>query len=181
VRSEFRVLLRSDECTEPAASPVPSFSPNTQQEAHRAIRSDVRRGSDDLGTRPVGRREAVPAKDRLVSWLSVICLRGLLTAPPFATPKGVPFPKHFQSTCRAILRRLFRVYAHIYYEHFDQICALGIEGEPADVATSCLSRPLVRPVAFADGLPSSRSPSQSPPEHQLPPLFPLCHRVPARR
>jgi MOB kinase activator 1 len=27
------------------------------------------------------------------------------------------------------LRRLFRVYAHIYYEHFDQICALGIEGQ----------------------------------------------------
>lgn len=23
------------------------------------------------------------------------------------------------------------MYAHIYYEHFDQICALGIEGEPA--------------------------------------------------
>jgi hypothetical protein len=42
---------------------------------------------------------------------------------------GVPFPKNFLSTCKTILRRLFRVYAHIYYEHFDQICALGIEGE----------------------------------------------------
>ncbi|KAH8080198.1 Mob1/phocein [Filobasidium floriforme] len=40
---------------------------------------------------------------------------------------GVPFPKNFLSTCKTILRRLFRVYAHIYYEHFDQICALGIE------------------------------------------------------
>lgn len=42
---------------------------------------------------------------------------------------GVPFPKNFLSTCKTILRRLFRVYAHIYYEHFDQICALGIEGQ----------------------------------------------------
>jgi MOB kinase activator 1 len=29
---------------------------------------------------------------------------------------------------RTIVRRLFRVYAHIYTNHFDQICALGIEG-----------------------------------------------------
>jgi MOB kinase activator 1 len=41
---------------------------------------------------------------------------------------GVPFPRNYSSVCRTILRRLFRVYAHIYYEHFDQICALGIEG-----------------------------------------------------
>ncbi|KAI5453049.1 Mitotic exit network component [Naganishia albida] len=40
---------------------------------------------------------------------------------------GVPFPRNYSSVCRTILRRLFRVYAHIYYEHFDQICALGIE------------------------------------------------------
>jgi MOB kinase activator 1 len=41
---------------------------------------------------------------------------------------GVPFPRNYSTVCRTILRRLFRVYAHIYYEHFDQICALGIEG-----------------------------------------------------
>ena len=33
------------------------------------------------------------------------------------------------TTAKTILRRLFRVYAHIYHSHFDQICALGIEGE----------------------------------------------------
>jgi hypothetical protein len=33
------------------------------------------------------------------------------------------------NTAKTILRRLFRVYAHIYHQHFDQICALGIEGE----------------------------------------------------
>ncbi len=41
---------------------------------------------------------------------------------------GVPFPRTFKDTVRTIVRRLFRVYAHIYSNHFDQICALGIEG-----------------------------------------------------
>jgi len=41
---------------------------------------------------------------------------------------GVPFPRNFRETVRTIVRRLFRVYAHIYSNHFDQICALGIEG-----------------------------------------------------
>lgn len=41
---------------------------------------------------------------------------------------GVPFPRNFKDTARTIVRRLFRVYAHIYSNHFDQICALGIEG-----------------------------------------------------
>lgn len=41
---------------------------------------------------------------------------------------GVPFPKNFRSICQTVLRRLFRVYGHIYASHFDQICALGIEG-----------------------------------------------------
>jgi MOB kinase activator 1 len=41
---------------------------------------------------------------------------------------GVKFPPTFMATAKTILRRLFRVYAHIYHSHFDQICALGIEG-----------------------------------------------------
>lgn len=42
---------------------------------------------------------------------------------------GVKFPSTFLTTAKTILRRLFRVYAHIYHSHFDQICALGIEGK----------------------------------------------------
>lgn len=42
----------------------------------------------------------------------------------------MPFPKSFQAICQTILRRLFRIYGHIYASHFDQICALGIEGAP---------------------------------------------------
>ena len=41
---------------------------------------------------------------------------------------GVPFPKNFKDTIRTLFRRLFRVYAHLYSNHFDHICALGIEG-----------------------------------------------------
>lgn len=41
---------------------------------------------------------------------------------------GMPFPKNFRDTVKTIVRRLFRVYAHIYSNHFDHICALGIEG-----------------------------------------------------
>ena len=45
------------------------------------------------------------------------------------THPGAPFPKGFRDTVRTIFRRLFRVYAHLYSNHFDQICALGIEGK----------------------------------------------------
>lgn len=41
---------------------------------------------------------------------------------------GVPFPRNFKDTVKTICRRLFRVYAHLYSNHFEQICALGIEG-----------------------------------------------------
>ncbi|WWC98885.1 hypothetical protein V866_005779 [Kwoniella sp. B9012] len=40
---------------------------------------------------------------------------------------GKRFPPTFMNTAKTILRRLFRVYAHIYHSHFDQVCALGIE------------------------------------------------------
>jgi len=46
----------------------------------------------------------------------------------FPSSIGVPFPRTFRETVRTIFRRLFRVYGHIYSSHFDQICALGIEG-----------------------------------------------------
>jgi hypothetical protein len=47
---------------------------------------------------------------------------------PLMKGVGVSFPRAFKDTVRTIVRRLFRVYAHIYSNHFDQICALGIEG-----------------------------------------------------
>lgn len=46
--------------------------------------------------------------------------------PPFV-PTGVPFPKNFMSVAKTILKRLFRVYAHIYHQHFDSVMQLQEE------------------------------------------------------
>ena len=52
----------------------------------------------------------------------------MLTGLYFLRGTGVAFPKNFRDTVKTIVRRLFRVYAHIYSNHFDHVCALGIEG-----------------------------------------------------
>ncbi|XP_019479075.1 PREDICTED: MOB kinase activator 1A [Hipposideros armiger] len=41
--------------------------------------------------------------------------------------QGVPFPKNFMSVAKTILKRLFRVYAHIYHQHFDSVMQLQEE------------------------------------------------------
>lgn len=51
----------------------------------------------------------------------------LTVAYTLGASTGVPFPANFQATVKSILRRLFRVYAHIYNHHFAQICALSLE------------------------------------------------------
>ena len=45
----------------------------------------------------------------------------------FPTTVGVPFPKTFQSTCKKLLSRLFRVFVHVYIHHFDRITQIGAE------------------------------------------------------
>ncbi|EDK99076.1 MOB1, Mps One Binder kinase activator-like 1B (yeast), isoform CRA_a, partial [Mus musculus] len=40
---------------------------------------------------------------------------------------SVPFPKNFMSVAKTILKRLFRVYAHIYHQHFDSVMQLQEE------------------------------------------------------
>lgn len=45
----------------------------------------------------------------------------------FPTQSGVPFSKYSPHVFRNILKRLFRVYAHIYCHHFDQITELGLQ------------------------------------------------------
>ena len=46
---------------------------------------------------------------------------------PSCFVSGVPFPKNFLSIAKTILKRLFRVYAHIYHQHFLHIVGLGEE------------------------------------------------------
>jgi MOB kinase activator 1 len=45
----------------------------------------------------------------------------------FPSTIGVMFPKNFILIAKNILKRLFRVYAHIYYEHFHQVIKLQEE------------------------------------------------------
>lgn len=40
---------------------------------------------------------------------------------------GVPFPRHFLQCARTILKRLFRVYAHVYHEHIEDVKRLKEE------------------------------------------------------
>jgi MOB kinase activator 1 len=52
----------------------------------------------------------------------------------FPSKIGAPFPKNFISIVKTIFKRLFRVYAHIYYHHFGKVVALG---EEAHLNTAC--------------------------------------------
>lgn len=62
--------------------------------------------------------------DHLMNWV-----QGMLDDDAiFPSKIGVPFPKNFHATVKSIVRRLFRVYAHLYNHHFAQLCALSIEG-----------------------------------------------------
>lgn len=45
----------------------------------------------------------------------------------FPSKIGVPFPRNFLSIAKTILKRLFRVYAHIYHQHFQHVVSLGEE------------------------------------------------------
>ena len=47
----------------------------------------------------------------------------------FPSRIGAPFPKGFISVVKTIWRRLFRVYAHVYCEHFSVIVGLGLESQ----------------------------------------------------
>jgi len=61
--------------------------------------------------------------DYLMTWVQGI----LDNEEIFPSRVDVPFPKNFQTVVRNIFKRLFRVYAHIYYSHFHKIVSLGEE------------------------------------------------------
>lgn len=61
--------------------------------------------------------------DYLMSWVQDQLDDELL----FPSKIGVPFPKNFLSISKTILKRLFRVYAHIYHQHFKEVVMLKEE------------------------------------------------------
>ena len=70
----------------------------------------------------------LPAKkyiDELMRWIET-----LMDDPKIFPPtKKQKFPKNFDALCGKIFSRLFRVDAHIYLHHFQQIVALGLEAD----------------------------------------------------
>ncbi|XP_077550986.1 MOB kinase activator 1B-like [Haemaphysalis longicornis] len=45
----------------------------------------------------------------------------------FRSEIGAPFPEYSSSIAKAVLRQLFRVYAHIYHQHFSEVVQLREE------------------------------------------------------
>ncbi len=56
-------------------------------------------------------------------WLASGVLIGICSSQGY----GQPFPHDFGALVRNILKRLFRVYGHIYHSHFRQIVRLELE------------------------------------------------------
>lgn len=68
----------------------------------------------------------VPAReyvDLLMTWIEGQINNEAL----FPTSTDTAFPKGFKSAVKNIMKRLFRVYAHVYIEHFPTILSLGAE------------------------------------------------------
>lgn len=61
--------------------------------------------------------------EHLMDWIQAL----LDNEKIFPSRTDVPFPKHFESVVKQIFKKLFRVYAHIYYSHFQKIVSLGEE------------------------------------------------------
>ncbi|KNC85024.1 hypothetical protein SARC_02778 [Sphaeroforma arctica JP610] len=61
--------------------------------------------------------------DYLMTWVQTQLDDELI----FPSKIGVPFPRTFMSVAKNILKRLFRVYAHVYHSHFNKIVSLGEE------------------------------------------------------
>jgi len=78
--------------------------------------------ADDSSKKPV-KCSAPEYVDFLMTWVQ----QQLDNEGVFPSRVDVPFPKNFQGVVKTIFKRLFRIYAHIYYSHFNKIMALGEE------------------------------------------------------
>jgi MOB kinase activator 1 len=78
--------------------------------------------------REEGKRKAIKVSapqyvELLMNWIEAL----ISDESQFPTEDDAPFPKEFQEIVKNVFRRLFRVYAHIYYSHFTMIRQLGEE------------------------------------------------------
>jgi len=61
--------------------------------------------------------------DYLMTWVQ----QQLEDESIFPVNDDTPFPKNFKAIVKNIFKRLFRIYAHIYYSHAQEIMDLGVE------------------------------------------------------
>lgn len=61
--------------------------------------------------------------DLLMDWVD----KQLADEALFPVAGGRAFPEDFRSDVKRIMRRLFRVYAHLFHSHLDEIVAVGAE------------------------------------------------------
>jgi len=59
--------------------------------------------------------------DLLLNWVN----EQISNPKLFPVDENATFPSDFKKQVKDIYKRLFRLYAHIYYSHFDKICAIG--------------------------------------------------------
>jgi len=60
---------------------------------------------------------------RLMEWID-----DLITDEKIFPPvDDVPFPSNFKDVCKKIFRRLYRVFVHVYIEHFERLQEAGAE------------------------------------------------------
>jgi len=70
--------------------------------------------------------EKLPAPEyviRLMEWID-----DMITDEKIFPPvDDVPFPSNFKEVCKRIFRRLYRVFVHVYIEHFERLQEAGAE------------------------------------------------------
>lgn len=101
----------SEYCT---SSECPTMSAGTKYEYLWADGKEVKK--------PI-RVSAPEYVDLLMKWIEEL----INDDKVFPANPGDPFPKSFVATVKQVFKRLFRVYAHLYYSHFQKIQALGEE------------------------------------------------------
>lgn len=70
----------------------------------------------------------LPAHDyieHLRVWISKL----LNSEKIFPLSQGAPYPTDFEQYVKVMMKRLFRVFAHIYHSHAHQVAALDLEDE----------------------------------------------------
>jgi MOB kinase activator 1 len=61
--------------------------------------------------------------DLLMTWVE----KQIGDSKIFPVDEGADFPKSFKTVCKTLLKRMFRVYGHIYHHHIHKMVALDCE------------------------------------------------------